>query len=227
MRSKNQIAIKALNLLAARCPRLTSLCYWAGTSSIAIEELDHRESFDLDFHTKQALVDVRPILSELQSEFVDLFSVVHAPDALGSSFSGVLQLPDGERITIEVLSNFEDVPDQDLVVAENAPTIKRVSLRRYLEDKIQCVAERVEARDMVDIAAVLRQHPELEPDARRALAAQDALLITERLQAWSNKAIAADLDAYPDVDPEDANHTRDQLLKWLKELVCQGEEASG
>ena len=73
---KNQVAQNALRLLAARCPRLTGMCYWAGTSSIAIEELGHRESFDLDFHTHQALVDVRPILAELESELGESFSIV-------------------------------------------------------------------------------------------------------------------------------------------------------
>ena len=35
------------------------------------------------------------------------------------------------------------------------------------------------------------RQPELEPAARRTLAGQDALLITERLQAWTDAAIAA------------------------------------
>ncbi len=219
--NKNQVAQDALRFLAARCPRLTGMCYWAGTSSIAIEELGHRESFDLDFHTHQALVDVRPILAELESELGESFSVVQAPDAYGSGFSGVLRLPGGEQITIEVLANFEDVPEQDLVAAATAPTIRRVSLRRYLEDKIQCVAERVEARDLIDIGAVLRQQPKLEPAARQALAAQDALLIAERLQAWTDAAIAADLEGYPELDPEAAAGVRDRLLTWLKTLASQ------
>ncbi len=220
---KNQVAQDALRLLAERCPRLTGMCYWAGTSSIAIEELGHRESFDLDFHTHEALVDVRPILAELQSELAESFSVVHAPDAYGSGFSGVLRLPDGEQITIEVLANFEDVPEQDLVDAATEPTIKRVSLRRYLEDKIQCVVERVEARDLIDIAAVLEQQPKLEPVARQALAAQDALLVAERLQAWTDAALAADLEGYPGLDLEEACEIRDRLLLWLK----TGEDVGG
>lgn len=192
------------------------MCYWAGTSSIAIEELGHRESFDLDFHTHQALVDVRPILAELQAQFPDAFAVLQAPDSYGSGFSGSLRLEDGERISIEVLANFEDVPDQDLVVAKTTPAIRRVSLRRYLEDKIQCVAERAEARDLVDIAAVLEQRPDLEGTARRALAAQDALLLTERLQGWTDEALAADLEAYPGVEGAQAAESRDILLSWLK-----------
>ncbi len=219
---KNQVAQDALRLLAERCPRLTSMCYWAGTSSIAIEELQHRESFDLDFHTHEALVDVRPILAELQYELAESFSVVQAPDAYGSGFSGVLRLPGGEQITVDVMANFEDVPEQDLVDAATAPAIKRVSLRRYLEDKIQCVAERLEARDLIDIAAVLRQQPKLEPAARRTLAAQDALLITERLQAWTDAAIAADLEGYPEVDPKEAGQIRDRLLLWLKTMAHHG-----
>lgn len=216
---RNRIAQDALRLLAERCPRLADTCYWAGTSSISIEELEHRESFDLDFHTRRALVDVRPILAEVLSEFGESFSVLQTPDAYGSGFSGVLQLPSGEQITIEVLANFEDVPEQDLVDAKTAPAIQRISLRRYLADKIQCVAERAEARDLVDIAAVLRQQPTLESAARQALAEQDVLLIAERLQAWTDAAIAADLEGYPEVDPAEARHIRDRLLSWLKTLA--------
>jgi hypothetical protein len=216
MTTKNQLAREALMLLVDRCPRLRGMCYWAGTSSIAIEELGHRESFDLDFHTHQALVDVRPILGELQAVFAESFSVLQVPDVYGSGFSGLLRLRGGEQITIEVLANFEDVPERDLVEAKTSPGIRRVSLRRYLEDKIQCVTERVEARDLIDISAVLLQHPELELAARSALAQQDALLITERLQAWSDAAVATDLEAYPEVNPVDACRTRDLLLSWLK-----------
>ena len=220
---KNQIAQNALRLLAERCRRLTGMCYWAGTSSIAIEELGHRESFDLDFHTHEALVDVSPILAEIQSEFADSFSVLEAPDEYGSSFSGVLRLPNGEQITIEVMANFEAVPEQDLVDAETAPVFKRVSLRRYLADKIQCVLERTEARDLIDIAAALRQHPELEPAALQALEAQDALMVTERLLAWTDEAIAEDLEGYPGVDPNEAGRIRDLLLSWLKTLAHRGD----
>src|SRR5215217_3950240 len=41
---------EAVRAIASRCPRLIAECYWAGTSAIALEELGHRESFDLDFH---------------------------------------------------------------------------------------------------------------------------------------------------------------------------------
>lgn len=130
-----------------------------------------------------------------------------------------MRLPGGERITVEVLANFEDVPEQDLVDSMTAPAIQRVSLRRYLADKIQCVAERAEARDLIDIAAVLRHQPRFEPAARQALAAQDALLVTERLQAWTDAAIAADLEGYPEVDPREAGEIRDRLLAWLRTLA--------
>ena len=139
----------------------------------------------------------------------------------------MLRLPGGEQITIEVMANFEDVPEQDLVDAATAPAIKRVSLRRYLEDKIQCVVERAEARDLIDIAAVLRRQPKLEGAARQALADQDALLIVERLQAWTDGALAADLEAYPELDPEDAGRIRDRLLRWLKTPASRGEGAGG
>ena len=112
--------------------------------------------------------------------------------------------------------------DQDLVDSVTAPGLRRVSLRRYLEDKVQCVAERSEARDLVDIGAVLQRRRELELAARQALAAQDAILLAERLQAWTDAAIAADLEGYPDVDPAEAARTRDLLLAWLKALARRG-----
>mgnify|MGYP001589307961 CR=1 FL=1 len=120
------------------------------------------------------------------------------------------------RDALEVLSNYEDVSTGDLTPARSLPGLKRVSLRRYLADKIQCVAERAEARDLVDIRAVLRKHPEMRAFAKRLLAQQDALLLAERLLAWTERDIRKDLKAYADVDPADAIQTRDLLLKWLK-----------
>jgi len=206
----------ALRLLGEHCSRLRRLCYWAGSAALAIEELHHRTSFDLDFHTRQALKNVRPIMSEIQHAFPGQFEVIQAPDEFGASFRGTLTLPGGERITVEVMSNYEDVLEEDLVPSTTAPGMLRVSLSRYLADKIQCVAERAEARDLVDIRAVLNRHPEMEPLAHRLLMEQDALLVAERLLSWTDVRITADLAAYVDVSPEDAKKTRDMLLKWLK-----------
>jgi len=146
---------------------------------------------------------------------------VQAPDEFGSSFQGVLTLPNGERITIEVLSNYEDVPASDLVDSTTSHGIKRVSLARYLADKIQCVVKRVEARDLVDIMFVLHVNPSMEELAHRLLADQDTLLLVERLLAWSDADIEKDLRAYDDVSPTDAQEARDLLLEWIKTDVAE------
>jgi hypothetical protein len=211
----------ALRLLAERCPRLAAKCYWAGTAAISTEELHHRRSFDLDFHTREALYDVRPLLAEIQSSFPQGFDIVQAPDEFGSGFEGVLTLPSGERITVQVLSNYEDVPPSDLVVSKASPLIRRISLTRYLADKIQCLVERSEARDLVDILAVVRHRPSLEATARRILREQDAVLLAERLLAWTEEEMDADLAAYDDVPSHAACEARDFLLAWLKEATSE------
>ena len=61
--AQDAVARRALTLICDRCPRLVGLCYWAGTAAIAIEELHHRQSFDLDFPTRGALVNTSPILA--------------------------------------------------------------------------------------------------------------------------------------------------------------------
>jgi hypothetical protein len=208
---------EALRLVVAASPRLTRLCYWAGTAAVAAEETGHRRSFDLDFHTREALADVRPILAELARAFTGRIEVVQPPDELGSGFRVVLSLPGGEKMPVEVRSNYEDVPADDLVPSTLAPGLRRVSLARYLADKVQCVAERAEARDLVDILAVVRARPDLEPAARRALRAQDPLIVSERLLSWTPESVAADLAAYDDVSPADALEARALLLRWLRE----------
>ena len=142
---------------------------------------------------------------------------MQAPDEFGSGFQGILTLPGGERIAVEVLANFEDVPDRELVASRTSPRLKRVSLSRYLADKVQCVGERMEARDLFDIWAVLQHASAMEKRARRLLEDQDAVLLAERLLAWTDEAIARDLEAYDDVAPDDAISARDLLLSWLRE----------
>lgn len=206
---------EAVRAIASRCPRLIAECYWAGTSAIALEEISHRESFDLDFHSRHAFVDTRPFLAELQRAFPDSLELIEAPDARGSGFSAVIQLED-ERLTLQVFAAFEDVPDRDLVRSSTEAAVFRVSLQRYLADKVQCVVERIEARDLVDIRAVLRARPRLRYSFQKAVAAQDALLLAERLLGWTDEAIREDLLAYPGVDPADAISMRDELLRLLK-----------
>jgi hypothetical protein len=184
---------------------------------MALEELHHRGSFDLDFHTQKALVDVRPILAEIQQAFPGRFELISVANEFGSGFKGVLRLQEMEGVTVEVLSNFEDVPSHQLVRSRIAPKMWRITTQRFLADKIQCIAERSEARDLVDVAAVLERYPQLTDEARQLLKTQDALILAERLAAWSATSIDDDLAPYQDVNPGDALRARDLLLGWLRE----------
>ena len=207
---------EAVRLVASKCPRLRTSCYWAGTSSIATEVLKHRRSMDLDFHTLRALMDVRPILAEAQKVFGARFRLIEMPDVFGSGFRGVLKLPSGSSIGFEVLSNYEDVRKSDLEPSLSAPGMRRVSLERYLADKVQCLAERVEARDLVDITAVIRHKPALRARLRKLVAAQDAVLLAERLLGWTDRSIREDLATYRDVEPKDAVEARNLILDWIR-----------
>jgi hypothetical protein len=202
--------------IAAKCPRLVASCYWAGTSAIALEELGHRQSFDLDFHTQEPLVDTRPVLTEIDRAFPRSLEIVRPPDAHGSGFTGLLKVSRREKLTLQVFGGFERVPERDLVRSATAPRLRRVTVRRYLWDKVQCVVERIEARDLVDIAAVVRHAPRMQLTLRRAIATQDALLLAERLLGWTDSAIREDLRAYADVDPKDAIAMRDRLLRIVR-----------
>jgi hypothetical protein len=214
---RDAVLREVLRSLAENCVRLRETCYWAGASAIALEGLHHRQSFDLGFHTQKALVDVRPILAEIQQAFPGMFEVVSGPDGFGSGFKGVLRLPGLEAVTLEVLSSFEDLPVGQLVQSTIAPRFRRITVRRFLADKIQCIAERAEARDLVDARALLRGFPELRGAARQILQSQDALILTERLTGWSESTLREDLAAYPNVDPDDAFSARDLLLEWVRE----------
>ena len=88
---------------------------------------------------------------------------------------------------------------------------------RYVEDKVQCLVERAEARDLVDLHATLTLRPEFEGFIRKVVADQDALLLSERLLSWDDDGIRRDLASYEDVDPLDASAMRNLLLSWLKE----------
>ena len=133
---QTRILVEALHLTAQRRPRTVKACYWAEASAISLEETHHRRSFDLDFHTRKALFDVRPLLAELQLAFAGRFEIVTNPDEFGSGFKGVLALTGKEQVTIEVLSNYQDVLDEELVESSLIPGIKRIGLVRFLADKI-------------------------------------------------------------------------------------------
>lgn len=135
-----------LTELISRCPKIRQDCYWAGTSAIALEELQHRDSFDLDLHTIHALADVRPMLSEIQIAFTDRLTLIEAPNPYGSGFQGSIQLDSGAELTLQVMANFEEVPLDQLVPSRLVPGIRRVGLAKYLRDKLTCLVERAEAR---------------------------------------------------------------------------------
>ena len=68
-------------------------------------------------------------------------------------------------------------------------------------------------------ARAFRREPRVQSTIKELLAGQDAVLLTERLQAWTDDALEKDLQAYMDVDPEDAIRMRDLILEWLKDSV--------
>lgn len=210
------ILTEALREIVASCPRLRESCYWAGTSAIALEELKHRDSFDLDLHTIHALEDVRPLLAELEQAFADRLTVLEPPSPYGSGFQGALRLEDGRDLALQVMGNFEEVPPDHLVESALVPGLRRVGLAKYLRDKLTCLVERAEARDLVDVLAVLQHRPSMEGVARRFLPSLDEVLLAERLLSWTDDRVSTDLGAYPEVDPRDALRARDLLLEWLE-----------
>ena len=57
---------------------------------------------------------------------------------------------------------------------------------------------------------------------RRLLQDQDAVILAERLLAWTDDALSRDLAAYDDVSVDDARQSRDRLLQWLKQGGSRG-----
>lgn len=215
-RARAELLQHTLARMVERCPRLVRHCYWAGTSAIALEELGHRESFDLDFHTQEPMLDTRPMLAELQRAFPRAVELVAPPDEFGSGFTASLRVKRGVRVPVQVFAGFEAVPDRDLTPSSTVPGLRRITLRRYVQDKVQCVAERLESRDLVDLAAAVRARPSLERVLARAVAAQDRLVLAERLLAWTDAVIREDLRSHADVDPDDALGMRDRMLRMLR-----------
>ncbi len=201
--------------VVARCPRLARACYWAGTAAIAVEELHHRRSFDLDLHTHRALIDVRPLLAEVELAFGSACNVLRAPDEFGDGFAAVIEYRPRKRIVLEVLSNYRDVEPGQLAPSKAVPGLMRVSLRRYLDDKVQCLIDRTEARDLVDIHAALAAQPRLRSALRAALRAQDGILLLQRMEAWTPASLKADLAAYRDIDPSVALSMRNEIVRLM------------
>jgi hypothetical protein len=149
--------------------------------------------------------------------FPGRFEVITNPDEFGSGFKGVLVLSGQKQVTIEVLSNYQDVEGDDLVESRLVPGMKRISLTRFLADKVQCILERSEARVLVDFLAAIRHDPGITELARELIAGQDALILSERLLLWTESALRSDLEIYEDVDPEQAVEARNLILSWIRE----------
>ncbi len=209
------ILAATLREIVSTCPGVKSSCYWAGTSAIALEELKHRDSFDIDLHTIHALEDLRPLLAELDRTFSTRLLVAEPPGPYRSGFQGIIQVADGKELTLQVMANFEEVPLDQLVDSTLIPGLRRVGLGKDLRDKLTCLVERAEARDLVDVMFSIEHRPSLESLARRALSTLDEVLLAERLLSWTDQLLEADLKAYPGVDPGRARQARDLLLSWL------------
>ena len=104
----------------------------------------------------------------------------------------MLALPQGGKVNLEVLSNLEDADQDDLVRSTVARKLMRITVRKYLADKVQCIVERLEARDLVDIHAVVQNDPRLENTIKH-------------------------LRAYTGADPKAAIRMRNLILGWLKD----------
>ena len=126
-------------------------------------------------------------------------------------------MPSGEELALEVLSNFEDVPASQLTKSKLAPDIRRISLPKYLHDKVQYLVERNEAQDLADIGAILKKFPAMQNQTQIFVLKQDTLLLTERLLNWQEEDLRTELAIYgPDL-LEQALDAKIPLLSWIKE----------
>lgn len=135
------ILAATLREIVSDCPSVKTSCYWAGTSAIALEELKHRDSFDIDLHTIRALEDLRPLLAEMETTFTTRLSLAEPPGPYRSGFQGIIQVSDGKELTLQVMANYEEVPLDQLVDSTLVPGLRRVGLAKYLRDKLTCLVE--------------------------------------------------------------------------------------
>ena len=116
---------------------------------------------------------------------------------------------------MEVRSSYQDTKPWELVVATLVPAFRRITLRRYVEDKVQCIVERAEARDLIDLRATLTLRPELESFIKQAVAEQDALLRNGCCPGMTQPF--AEISRHTRTSNPETSDMRKLLLSWLKE----------
>lgn len=63
----------------------------------------------------RAFVDARPLLAEFQKRFGQTFELVETPNPYGAGFQGQLDVGADSLLTIQVMTNFQDVKNNGLV----------------------------------------------------------------------------------------------------------------
>jgi len=96
-------------------------------------------------------------------------------------------------------------PKRDFLFVDDLAQACLLLMRRRLRHDIFNVGSGQET-SIAELAALVRS----------AMAAQAGILLAERLQSWTDAALADDLAAYEDVDPRLAVGMRDRLLRWLR-----------
>lgn len=97
-----------------------------------------------------------------------------------------------------------------------------VERERLLREAVREIAAKcprlVEQCYWAGTSAVVAPRPRMRYALQKFVSEQDALLLAERLLAWTEDAIREDLKAYPDVDPGAAVAMKDELLAMLKQV---------
>lgn len=153
---------QALSEIAEAIPKSHEKLYLGGTAPVSIRHLRHAISLDLDFHTNQALAPTSLEARSLKKHFkgrLEWFEADHEFGIFrGAIDSGEIDQNGGKiLIEIDLFSHFEDTPNELLEDGGTWSKFKTTSLHAYLKNKVTCLEERAEAKDLYHLYCLWKE----------------------------------------------------------------------
>jgi len=208
--------VKLVREIARAAPSLTKLCYLSGSTPVACEHLRHVVSMDLDWHGKNAIESPGAGMRELKKHFGKDLEFIMTDHEFGM-YKAELKY-DGKVVSIDAFSSFEDV-EPNMVRHSKEMGVETISLGKYLQTKLSCIADRREIKDLYHLCAL----EEAGLPVQRQLARIDQLSLAEHIHTtkgdWGEEKAAL----LPEVTGLQ-RPSEEKFLAWLTELEQQAHQ---
>jgi hypothetical protein len=152
-------------------PALKTEFLESGSAGPSIHHLAHTLTWDIELHTREANKNPIKVVQQFQKKFGKNFELYEKDQEFGI-YRALLKTNHSIPISLDIFSSYETVKENQIEHQPNYHGLASLTLKYYLEKKIECLEGREETKDIVHLAHLYQKLPKEHDNAWNKLELQ-------------------------------------------------------